>query len=68
MKTECVGIKGGDNGTERGKEMKSGNRGGVRVHGEDTVNGQRVGRAERKELFTREGKAANEKETAIEER
>ena len=43
MKTECVGIKGEDNGTERGKEMKSSNRGGVREHGEDTVNGPKVG-------------------------
>ncbi len=45
METECAGIKGEDNGTEKrgGKEMKSSNRGEVREQEEDTVNGQREG-------------------------
>lgn len=67
MKTECVGIKKEDNGTERGKEMKSGNRGGVREHRED-IGWAESGLICEKELFTREGKAASEKETATEER
>lgn len=41
--------------------MKSSNRGGVREHEEDPVNRQN-GPSSEKKLFTREGKAANERE------
>lgn len=56
MKTECAGIKGEDNGTKRGNEMKRANRGGVREGEEDAVNGQRVGRAARKSCLPQRGR------------
>lgn len=62
MRTECAGIKGEDNGTERGKEMKSSNRGGVREREEeDAVNGQRVGCAERKSCLPERGRQRTRK-------